>query len=522
MKLSLISILLIAYFVFAGYVNKNNHVPASVKKGVLLKQNLVANADTVAIGTKTVISNLNVPWEIAWGPDNWIWFTEQSGTVSKVNPVTGERKVLLRIPEVFRIRSLGLLGMAIYPDKKLPYVFLDYTYKDGKSILSKLVRYAYTADTLVNPVILLKDIPGATSHNGSRVVISPDGKIMMSTGYATNTVNSQDDKSLNGKVLRLNIDGTIPADNPVAGSPIWTRGHRNPQGLVYDKNGTLFSSEHGDAIEDELNIIKKGGNYGWPYVEGFCNTPEEMVFCKAHNITEPVKSWTPVIAPSGIDYYNAEAIPEWKNSILLATLKTQSFRVLKLNMEGTAVLSERVYLDHQFGRLRDICVSPSGDVYVSTSNRDWNPGAGYPKQDDDKIIKLFKITGNKQTVHITSNPSPTAGNKKTTGPIPAGGAIYSNYCASCHKDNGNGVPGVFPSLVKDALVTGPQNALVAVILKGLKAKTIKGVSYDQEMPAFKFLSDKEVALVATYIRTHFGNKATRISTSEVSRVRKLN
>lgn len=491
-------------------------VPFDNKNGVIYL------TDTIEIGTKVIVSKLNVPWEIAWGPDDWIWFTEQSGTVSKVNPNTGKRKILLRIPEVFRTRSLGLLGMAIHPDKKMPYVFLDYTYKDGKSILYKLVKYTYTVDTLINPVTLLKDIAGATSHNGSRVVIAPDGKVMTSTGYATNTVNSQDDHSLNGKILRLNIDGTIPADNPVAGSPIWSRGHRNPQGLVYDKSGTLFSSEHGDAIEDELNIIKKDGNYGWPYVEGFFNTPEEKKFCETHKVTEPVKSWTPVIAPSGIEYYNSDAIPEWKNSLLLVTLKTQSFRVLTLNNEGNAVLSEKVYLDHQFGRLRDVCVSPSGDVYVSTSNRDWNPGDGYPKEEDDKIIKLFKITGNKKPNGVTSNLSPTGytrAKKIIKPPIPEGDIVYNNYCASCHKSNGGGVAGVFPSLVSNAQVNGSKSALISIILKGLKAVTIQGVKYDQEMPSFNFLSNKDIAMVTTYIRTQFGNKASVVKVSEILKIK---
>lgn len=506
--LTIASILTVSIFI-TGYRN-NLALPPGM--GSLLQQTPAVTTDTITLGTKTIATKLNVPWEIAWGPDNWIWFTEQSGTVSKVNPNTGEKKLMLRIPEVYRIRSLGLLGMAIHPDKKKPYVFLDMTYKNGKSILSKLVRYTYTADTLINPVILLNDIPGSTSHNGSRIKIAPDGKIMMSTGYATNTANSQNDKSLNGKILRLNIDGTLPADNPIPGSPIWSRGHRNPQGLVYDKNGTLFSSEHGDAIEDELNIIKKNNNYGWPYVEGFINTPEEKKFCETTKVTEPIRAWTPVIAPAGIDYYNADAIPEWKNSILLVTLKTQSFRVLKLNKGGNAIASETVYLDHKFGRLRDICVSPSGDVYISTSNRDWNPGEGYPKEEDDRIIKLFRIAGAK------NNATPVASVPKPK--LPAGALVYTNYCASCHKSTGAGVPNVFPSLVKDARVNGPKNALISVVLNGLKATPIKGVKYDQEMPALNFLSDQDIAHVTTYIRTHFGNKAGAITASDVTKLRK--
>ncbi|TZF81429.1 c-type cytochrome [Pedobacter sp. BS3] len=481
---------------------------------------LTVTLDSTVIGTQTILANLNVPWEITWGPDNWIWFTEQSGTVSKVNPVTGQKKLLLKIPEVYRIRSLGLLGMAIHPDKKLPYIFFDYTYKERTAILSKLVRYTYTADTLINPIVLLKDIPGHTGHNGSRVVIAPDGKIMMSTGYAALTKNSQDSSSLNGKILRINIDGTIPSDNPIPGSPIWTSGHRNPQGLVYTSKGILFSSEHGDAIEDELNIIKKGGNYGWPYVEGYCDQPDEKTYCNIHPITEPIKAWTPVIAPAGIDYYKSSAIPEWQNSILLVTLKTQTFRILKLNTAGNKLVDEKIYFDHKFGRLRDVCISPSGDVYMSTSNRDWNPGEGYPKAGDDKIIRIYKIKTDKKLAKAPSTKKSLPEKAENKQVATTGAVIYSNYCASCHKSDGSGIPGTFPPLKGTAQVLDDKNKLLRILLKGISGTiTVKGVQYNQEMPSFKFLSDQDIAQVATYIRSHFGNKAGAVTNADVAKAR---
>lgn len=470
-----------------------------------------ANNIPVMLETKTIASGLNVGWEIVWGPDNWIWFTEQGGTLSKVNPKTGEKKVLLYIKEVYRYRSLGLLGMAIHPDPKQPFVYVDYTYKNGNAVLSKLVRYTYTADSLINPVIILKDIPGANGHNGSRIVIAPDGKLMMSTGDAVKGENAQDKNSLNGKILRINTDGSIPADNPFPGSLVWSTGHRNPQGLAYDDRGVLFSSEHGDAIEDELNIIKKGGNFGWPFVEGFCDTDKENSWCKLNKVNSPVKTWTPVIAPAGIAYYNSSAIPEWKNAILLVTLKKQSLRVLKLNENHSGVHSETIYLDHEFGRLRGICVSPEGDVYVSTSNRDWNPAEGYPKKVDDQIIKIAKAKAGTISVAV----------KKATKPVKLPGeVIYNNYCASCHKSDGSGIAGVFPPLKATPQVLGDKRPLIKIVLKGLSGPlVIKGLKYDQQMPAFNFLSNKEIALVTSYVRTQFGNKASIISEMEVSKVR---
>jgi mono/diheme cytochrome c family protein len=335
---------------------------------------------------------------------------------------------------------------------------------------------------------------------------------MLTVGDATNGNSAQDTNVLTGKILRLNIDGSIPVDNPFGGSPVWSTGHRNPQGLAFTGMGRLFSSEHGDAIGDELNLIKKGRNYGWPHVEGFCDTEKEQLFCKTHAVTAPVKAWTPVIAPAGITYCGANcSIKEWRNALLLVTLKTQSLRVLKLNEAGTEVIAEQVYLDHEFGRLRGVCVSPAGEVYVSTSNRDWNPGEGYPKQVDDRIIKI--LPGD-------SINSGFVQQKQVKPALADGAVVYNNYCVSCHKNDGEGLEGVFPPLRGTQEVLGDKNRLIKIILKGLSGPvTIKGRKYDQQMPAFDFLSDREIALVATYVRTHFGNSAENITGAHVAKVR---
>lgn len=473
------------------------------------------------LGVTTIASHLNVPWEIAWGPDDQIWFTEQSGTISKVNPRNGKKKLLLTIPGVYRKRTLGLLGMAIYPDKKMPYVFVDYTHKKKDStVISRLVRYTYTADTLKDPLILL-EVPASTGHNGSRVAVSPDGKVFWATGDAAKNPNAQDIKSLNGKILRLNIDGTIPADNPIPGSPVWSRGHRNIQGLVFTPDGELFSSEHGDATDDELNIIQKGGNYGWYNVQGYCDLPEEKAYCDSTPIIEPIKAWTPTIAPSGIDYYHSNKIPEWNNSILMATLKATSFRVLHLNKEKTAIVSEDIYLQNQYGRLRDICVSPDGDIYVSTSNRDWNP-LGVPKPDDDRIIRIAKISDkevSKMNKNIlTEDHSKEMPVSKIESP---GATIYKGYCASCHKEDGNGVAGSFPALNKNEIVSGDKSTLIQIVLQGEAAiKSENKTQSSEQMPAFGFLNDRQIADVLTYIRSEWNNHADSVSSVEVAETRR--
>ncbi|HZW71457.1 MAG TPA: PQQ-dependent sugar dehydrogenase, partial [Hanamia sp.] len=173
------------------------------------------------LGVTTIASGLNVPWEIAWGSDNTIWITEQSGTVSRIDPENGRKKVLLVIPQVWRKRTSGLLGMALSPDmKNEPFVFLDYAFLKDSIPFSRLVRYTYSNDTLINPLVLL-EIPARDGHYGSRITISPDKKVIWATGDAQIDGAAQDTTSLNGKILRINMDGSVPADNPIKVSFVW-------------------------------------------------------------------------------------------------------------------------------------------------------------------------------------------------------------------------------------------------------------------------------------------------------------
>ncbi|RFS20052.1 quinoprotein glucose dehydrogenase [Chitinophaga silvatica] len=472
----------------------------------------VLELDSTKVGISTIISDLNVPWEITWGPDNQIWFTEQSGTISKVDPVTGVKKQLVNIPEVYRQRTLGLLGMAVSADPKQPYVFVDYTHmKEDSSIVSRLVRYTYTADTLKDPLTLL-ELPGNTGHNGSRVAISPDGKVFLSTGDAANGLNAPDTTSINGKTLRLNFDGSIPADNPYANSPVWSSGHRNIQGMVFTDKGHLFASEHGDAIEDEVNYIQRKHYYGWPFIEGPADLPAEKAHADSFAFTAPLRSWTPTIAPAGVDYYGSNQIPEWQNSILLGTLKAASLRVLSLNKAQDSILKENIYFAGKFGRLRDICVAPNGDIYIATSNRDWNPGKGFPLQHDDRILRLAAI-------HPGTNIPATAEVLKETLAVATtvnkGQSTYKSYCEACHKPDGKGVKGSFPSLDQSKLVNGKPDALIQTVLNGRSGSNI-----GEQMPAFAFLADDEVAELLTYIRNSWSNHADSISPAMVKANRK--
>jgi glucose/arabinose dehydrogenase len=212
-------------------------------------------------------------------------------------------------------------------------------------------------------------IGGDFIHNGSRLMIGPDMKLYVTTGDANLRFTlPQDPNSLNGKTLRVNLDGTIPSDNP-HGNAVWTIGHRNHQGLVYG-NGRWYSSEHGETTNDEINILTRGGNFGWPFVEGFCDLAAEQLFCAANNVVQPIYAWTPTIAPSGMDYYNNNLIAQWKNSLLVAFLKGRRMIQMKLTDDGSAVEAVHEFFNNEFGRLRDIAISPDGKVYISTDNGD--------------------------------------------------------------------------------------------------------------------------------------------------------
>lgn len=361
------SILVFAAILFFS-CNKDEVVPGGTE-GATDRRSAPGN-----LHTRVLNNELNFPWEILWGPDNFIWFTEREGRVKRMNPQTGETILVATISEVASTTTFnGLLGMAVHPQFSAnPYVYLVYNYfGTNGDYLEKIVRYTYSGGTLIAPMVLVDGIVGKIGgdfiHNGSRLVIGPDMKLYATTGDANLRFDlPQNPTSFNGKVLRVNLDGSIPADNPY-GNAVWTVGHRNAQGLVFAL-GRLYSSEHGETTNDEINIIERGRNYGWPFVEGFCDLPAEQSFCLDNNVKEPIYAWTPTVAPSGIEFYNSNHISQWKRSLLVTFLKDQKLRQIKLNAAGTAVESVNEYFVGEYGRLRDVAISPDGKVYLCTDN----------------------------------------------------------------------------------------------------------------------------------------------------------
>ncbi|MDQ8006445.1 MAG: PQQ-dependent sugar dehydrogenase [Pedobacter sp.] len=331
----------------------------------------------VELKTKVLVSNLTLPWELVYGPDNLIWFTEKSGKISRINPSNSQVTALHTISEVRVQGEGGLLGMALHPNFSVnPFVYVFYGY--GTPYRNKLVRFTYSNNTLGSPQTFLDNIPASNNHNGSRLLIAGD-KLFITTGDAEDLSTPQNVNSLAGKVLRLNLDGTIPTDNPFPNNPMWSYGHRNAQGLAMVGN-RLFSSEHGPSTDDEINIIEKGKNYGWPTVRGKCNESSETSFCNQNNVAESIIEWTPTIAPSGMMYYNSNYIPQFKNSLLLCLLKGSRLMQLKLNDAQNAIVETKDFFVGDFQRIRAVTQSPEGKIYICTSNGDAK----------DQIIEISK------------------------------------------------------------------------------------------------------------------------------------
>lgn len=321
----------------------------------------------------TLNAEMNVPWEMQLEGSDYLWVTERVGYVSRVELATGEKTVVLNLTsEVLASGESGLLGMALHPNfPQTPEVFLVYTHgpEDGDGyFFEKLVKYTWNGTQLVNEEDLIPGIRAWDAHNGSRLLFLPDGTLLMSTGEQYIDDDAQDPESLSGKYLRLNPDGSIPADNPDPTSYVYTLGHRNSQGIVRLPSGKLIISEHGPSTDDEISILEAGKNYGWPLIHGFCDQGFENAPCATGLYTEPIHAWSPTIATSDLVYYQNASFPEWNNRLLMTTLNGKKLVAMQLNPGETDVIDEDVYFENQFGRLRDIAIGPDNEIYIATNN----------------------------------------------------------------------------------------------------------------------------------------------------------
>ena len=327
-----------------------------------------------ATGIETVASGLQVPWAIDFAKDGRIFFTERIGNVRVI-----ENGKLIAEPvftkEVAKTGEAGMLGLALDPDfANNNFIYVYYTDVDANGNLwNRVVRLTEHNNKASDEKVLIDGIPGAAIHDGGRIKFDPDGKLYVTAGDAANPSLAQDLKSLAGKILRINPDGSIPNDNPFTNSLVYSYGHRNPQGLAWHPaTRELYETEHGNVGNDEVNIIRAGMNYGWPIEQ-----------CIAKEFVGPIICYEVSVAPAGATFYSSSKLP-YKNDLFFGTLRGTHVEHIVFNNNNTTKKDN--FLDG-FGRIRDVVEGPDGYLYVVTSNRD---GRGLPAFDDDKILRITK------------------------------------------------------------------------------------------------------------------------------------
>ena len=362
---------------------------------------------------------LDNAFDLHFGPDDYLWITEKKGIVTRVDPITGVRDDVIQLADLSASGSQdGLLGMAFHKEfnSGKPYVYLSYTHDVSGKRKQKIVRYTYSVQQndglLSSPIVIFDNLPSSHDHQSGRLVFGPDNKLYHTIGDqgvkdcnlnlaqslpTQEEVNQQNWKNYPGKVLRLNLDGSIPDDNPIIDgvrSHVYTYGHRNPQGLIFGNSGLLYSSEHGPSSDDELNLISAGKNYGWPFVSGIKdNLMYDSDGCHSNetsftnpNYQDPLLSmylpnsneaqgtdcnnaWMcrPNIAPSSIHIYESDAIYGWNKSLLITSLKKGRVYRVKLSEDGASVIEELEEYFYTANRYRDIAIGPEGkSFYIIT------------------------------------------------------------------------------------------------------------------------------------------------------------
>lgn len=316
----------------------------------------------VEVEVEVIAEKLDAPWSIEKHNDTF-YLTERSGSIVKIENGMERQRVELE-KELATAAEAGLLGFVLAPDfQESSIAYAYYTYVDGSGQFNRIVTLRLNDDVWREESLLLDKIPSGSYHHGGRLKIGPDGKLYATAGDASEANIAQERNSLAGKILRMNLDGAIPNDNPFADSYVYSDGHRNPQGITWLPDGTLYASEHGNRANDEINRIEAGQNYGWPIIEGY-EEQEGMVsplFTSGNEST-----W----APSGMDNYNGK--------LYVAALRGTA--VLEFDLETGE--SREVITD--LGRIRDVRVEDN-DLYFISNNSD---GRGNPQGNDDKLYRI--------------------------------------------------------------------------------------------------------------------------------------
>jgi glucose/arabinose dehydrogenase len=321
----------------------------------------------VEVVLSDVATDLEAPWDVAWLDDGRTLITERdTGRLLQLDDDGAVAE--LRTFGVDPAGEGGLLGLAVGPDGATVYAYLT-TAEDNRVV-------SFAADDPDADEVVLDGIPSATTHNGGRIAFGPDDLLYVATGDAQDQPAAQDPDSLAGKVLRVTADGDAPDDNPFDGSPVWSLGHRNVQGLAFDPDGRLFAPEFGPDRDDEVNLIEPGENYGWPEVTGAAGVD---------GFVDPVLVRQPGDASwSGGAVLTDGAIPQWEGDLFVASLRGERLYRVPLEDGEVAGEPEELFVG-ELGRLREVTQAPDGSLWLLTNNRD---GRGSPGDGDDRIVRL--------------------------------------------------------------------------------------------------------------------------------------
>lgn len=308
----------------------------------------------------SIVEGLAAPWSIAFHEGTALISERDSARIVEVSD-DGRLRDVAVVDGVAPRGEGGLLGIEVFAD----WLYVSSTAAEE----NRVQRFALSGEpgslALGAAETILSGLPAAANHNGGRIAFGPDGMLYVTVGDAGERQSAQDPGSMSGKILRVTPDGEVPEDNPFPGSPVYSLGHRNPQGLAWADDGTLYASEFGQDTWDELNVIEPGGNYGWPEVEGIAGRD---------GFIDPVQQWAPESAsPSGI------AIAA--GSIFIANLRGERLREVPLD----DLSASAEYFVGELGRLRDVVVAPDGALWVLTNNTD---GRGDPRDGDDRVIRV--------------------------------------------------------------------------------------------------------------------------------------